>query len=97
MPNVDLEQQAKIVRAIVPAADIRTDQSDILRACYAMLLGGVRPLPDGSFEWSITDLAEEGPISCITAPPVKKAIEQSQFEAARSMANELSRLASQRD
>jgi hypothetical protein len=93
MPTVDLKRQASVVRAVLPTADVRTDQCDILRVYYAKLFGGVRPLSDGRFEWSVTDLADEGEISGIAQPPIVKAIASSEDEAAQALAIELRRLA----
>ena len=92
MTPVDLKRQSEVVRGILPTADVRTDQCDILRVYHAKLFGAVRPRPDGRFEWSVTDLAAEGEISGIAEPPMVKAIVSSEDDAARALANELRRL-----
>ena len=92
MPPIDLTGQAAAVRAVLPNADVRTDQCDILRVYHAKLLGAVRPVPDGAFEWSVIDLDSEGDIPCVTGPPIVGGIASSGIDAARAMATELDRL-----
>ena len=92
MTPIDLKRQSEVVRGILPKADVRTDQCDILRVYYAKLFGAIRPQSDGRFEWSVTGLAAEGEISGIAAPPMVKATAFSEDEAARALAAELQRL-----
>ena len=92
MARIDLKHQSEVVRSILPAADVRTDQCDTLRVYHAKLFGAVSPQPDGSFEWSVTDLAAEGEVSGIAAPPRVKAVAFSEADAARALATELRRL-----
>ncbi|MBL9080532.1 MAG: hypothetical protein JNK76_01935 [Planctomycetales bacterium] len=87
-----LEHQAAVVRELLPHADIRTDQSDVLRVYLGAFFGGIRPLPEGEFLWLIIDMSEEGEISGIAAPPIIEAVADSESEAARLLATELRRL-----
>ena len=92
MASVDLKRQSDVVRSILPTADVRTDQCDILRVYHAKLFGAVRPRSDGRFEWSVTDLDVEGDDSFSGEPPMVTAIVSSEEEAARALATELQRL-----
>jgi hypothetical protein len=95
MTPVNLKRLLEVVRGILPTADVRTDQCDMLRVYHAKLFGAIRPHSDGRFEWSVTDLAAEGEISGIAEPPMVKAVASSQDEAARALATELQRLGGQ--
>ena len=92
MTPVDLKRQSELVRGILPTADVRTDQCNVLRVYHAKRFGAIRQQSDGRFEWSVTDLAAEGDISGITEPPVAIATVSSEDEAARALAAELQRL-----
>jgi len=92
MTTVDLKRQSEVVRSILPAADVRTDQCDILRVYHAKHFGSVSPRSDGTFEWAVTDLAAEGEISGVAAPPMVSKTVSSEGEAARELAIELQRL-----
>jgi len=92
MSSVDLMQQATVVRDILPTADVRTDQCDILRVYHRHLMGCVMPLPSGGSRWSVIDLAAEGDVVGVSASPIIEAEALSQVDAARAMAVELRQL-----
>ena len=92
MTRPDIESQAEIVRAILPTADIRTDQCDILRVCCEKLFGAVKPLPDERFEWSITDLDAPGDLPCVAAGPIVREVAKSSSDAARNLADAMKRM-----
>jgi len=92
---MDLSRQAEVVRAIIPEADIRTDQCDILRVYLRSekLMGAIRQLSDGTINWSVTDLASEAEIGCITAPAELEGEESDELAAAGRLARELKTMA----
>jgi hypothetical protein len=88
---MDLPRQAEVVRAIVPWADIRSDQCDILRVYLhsEKLMGAIRQRSNGTIAWSVTNLASEAEIPCIAATAEIEGTESDEMEAARRMASEL--------
>jgi len=46
--------------ALLPDADIRTDQCDIVRCYWRKIFGGIRPLPDGRFHVTAGDTQSQG-------------------------------------
>jgi hypothetical protein len=88
---MDLARQAEVVRSIIPDADIRTDQCDILRVYMhsEKLMGAIRQLSDGRITWSVTYLASEAEISCITAPVELEGEAADDMAAANCLAHEL--------
>jgi hypothetical protein len=90
---MDLATQAKTVRAILPEADVRTDQCDVLRVyLHSTKLMGAIDEKNGQIRWSITDLKLEGEVSWVTAPPVLEADASDELEAAALLARELKRM-----
>jgi len=92
---MDLSRQAKVVLAALPKADVRTDKCDILRVYLhpEKLMGAIRQLTDGRINWSITNLASEGEIGCVTAPAKSEGDESDELAAAECLARELIRMA----
>jgi hypothetical protein len=95
---MDLTRQAEVVHALIPEADVRTDQCDILRVYLhsEKLMGAIRQLSDGTITWSVTDLASESEIPCITAPAELGGETSDEMEAANRLARELKRAAQER-
>ena len=88
---MDLSRQAEVIRALLPEADIRTDQCDILRVYFHSknLMGAIRRSSDERISWSVIDLALEAEIPCITGPPIREGEEFDEMEAAGRLAREL--------
>jgi hypothetical protein len=93
--TMDLPRQAEVVRAIIPEADIRTDQCDILRVYLhsEKLMGAIQQSSDGTITWSVIDLASEAEIPCISARPKMEGEESDEMEAANRLARELKTMA----
>lgn len=91
---MDLTNEAEVVHAILPDADVRSDQCDILRVYLhsEKLMGAIRQLTDGTITWSITDLTSEGDIPCILGPAKMQADAPDELEAAERLASELKKI-----
>ena len=90
---IDLNRQAKMVRRLLPNADVRTDQSNVLRVYHGKLLGTIEQMSDGKFHWAIIDLRSDGDIpGCVTGPPVAAGNEWLQAQAAGCLAREMDRI-----
>lgn len=95
---MNLEHQARTIREVLPDADVRTDQCEIVRVYLhaEMLTGSIRQIRHDKYEWPIIGLTLAGELSCVTAPPVATSGEDDDIEAARELALKLKLLASQR-
>jgi hypothetical protein len=84
-----METLAAVMKAILPDADIRTDQCDIVRVHYKRLLGACHPLPGVGYAWSIADLDAPADIAGVAAPAVASGVAATGPEAAKALANRM--------